>query len=112
MIMFPGETYETIGEMLDAWEEVGIVSKPFIVTPYPGSDWFIKYHDRIMTQYGNDLNKFLMDLGDATAVSALLTDNFTPAEAVGIQNIMADAARTGNFSRARRLLALSNRSGS
>ena len=112
MIMFPGETFETLGEMLDAWEEVGIVSKPFIVTPYPGSEWFNKYKPRIMAQYGNDLNKFLMDLGDATAVSALLTDNFTPAEAVGIQNIMADGARTGNFSRARRLLALSNRSGS
>ena len=107
IIMFPDETWRTIGEMLDAWEETGIVSKPFIATPYPGSEWYGKYKDFILKQYNDDLESFLSDLEDATSVSALLTRNFTPAEAVGIQNILAEAAKTGDFKNARRLLALS-----
>ena len=107
IIMFPDETWRTIGEMLDAWEETGIVSKPFVCTAYPGSEWFVKYRGFILEQYGGSLDSFLEDLEDATKVSALLTDRFTPAEAVGIQNILAEAAKMGDYKGARRLLALS-----
>ena len=109
IIMFPDETWRTIGEMLDAWEETGIVSKPFIATPYPGSEWFVKYRGFILDQYGGNLEAFLCDLEDATKLTALLTNRFSPVEAVGIQNIMAEAAKTGDFKNARRLLGLSVR---
>ena len=42
------------------------VVKPFFATPYPGSEWFYVYKDRILEQYGGDLEAFMLDLGDAT----------------------------------------------
>ena len=62
------------------------------------------YKDYILEQYDNNLELFINDLEDATKVTALLTKRFTPAEAVGIQNIMSQAAISGDFVNARRLL--------
>ena len=110
IIGFPDESWESIGKMLDAWEETGIVSKPFICSAYPGSKWFKEYRDRILQQYNGDLEQFILDLGDATKVTALLTDRFTPVEMIGIQNILAESAKSGDFKTARRLFALSKKS--
>lgn len=104
IIMFPQENWKTIRTMLDAWEETGIVSMPFLATAYPGSQWYAQHYSTIMTQYSNDLEAFIEDLEDATKVTALLADNFSPAEAVGTQQIMAQATKTGDFKNARRLL--------
>ena len=109
IIMFPEEDWDTLNTMLDAWEEIKIVSSPFICTPYPGAEWYIKYKDHILDQYNGNLESFIIDLEDATKVTALLTKKFTPAEAVGIQNIMSQAAITGDFKNARRLLAYSKK---
>tara|TARA_B110000467_G_C18314582_1_gene480573 strand:+ start:267 stop:1874 length:1608 start_codon:yes stop_codon:yes gene_type:complete len=109
IIMFPDESWESLNTMLDAWEDTKIVTSPFICTPYPGAEWYIKYKDFILEQYDGSLEAFIEDLEDATKVTALLTKNFTPAEAVGIQNIMSQAAITGDFKNARRLLANSKR---
>ena len=109
IIMFPDETWDSLNTMLDAWEETGIVTSPFICTPYPGAEWYIKYKDFILEQYNGSLESFIEDLEDATKVTALLTKNFTPAEAVGIQNIMTRATTTGDFDNARRLLANTKR---
>jgi radical SAM superfamily enzyme YgiQ (UPF0313 family) len=109
IIMFPEEDWDTLNTMIDAWEKYNIVSTPFICTPYPGSEWYITYKDLILQQYNNNLESFILDLEDATKVTALLTKDFSPAEAVGIQNIMSQAARTGDFKNARRLLAISRR---
>lgn len=109
IIMFPEESWDTLNTMLDAWKETGIVNKPFICTPYPGSEWFTKYRDYIIEQYDGSLEKFVSELEDATKVTALITRKFTPAEAVGIQNIMGEAAITGDFDNAKRLLAISKK---
>lgn len=109
IIMFPDESWETLDTMLDAWKETGIVNKPFICTPYPGSEWFMKYRDYILEQYDGSLEKFVSALEDATKVTALITRRFTPAEAVGIQNIMGEAAITRDFDNAKRLLAFSKK---
>ena len=109
IIMFPDETWDTLNTMLDAWEETGIVTSPFICTPYPGAEWFIKYKDYILEQYNGSLESFIEDLEDATKVTAILTKEFTPAEAVGIQSIMSNASIYGDFDNARRLLANSRK---
>ena len=109
IIMFPDESWESLNTMLDAWEDTKIVTSPFICTPYPGAEWYIKYKDFILEQYDGSLEAFIEDLEDATKVTALLTKKFTPAEAVGIQSIMTEAAITGDFKNARRLLANSKR---
>ena len=107
IIMFPDESWDSLNTMLDAWEETGIVTSPFICTPYPGSEWYIKYKDLILEQYGGKLESFINDLEDATKITALLTREFTPAEAVGIQRIMSQATISGDFANARRLLTIS-----
>ena len=107
--MFPDETWETLNTMLDAWEKTNIVTSPFICTPYPGAEWYIKYKDYILEQYNSNLESFIEDLEDATKITAILTKEFTPAEAVGIQNIMSKAAITGDFKNARRLLDYSRK---
>jgi len=104
IIMFPDETWDSLNTMLDAWEDTKIVTSPFICTPYPGAEWYIKYKDMILDQYNGSLEAFINDLEDATKVTALITKNFTVAEAVGIQNIMKEAAISGNFVNAKRLL--------
>ena len=104
IIMFPDESWESLNTMLDAWEDTKIVTSPFICTPYPGAEWYIKYKEFILEQYDGSLEAFISDLEDATKVTALITKNFTPAEAVGIQNIMSQAAITGDFDNAKRLL--------
>ena len=109
IIMFPDETWESLNTMLDAWEETKIITTPFICTPFPGAEWYIKYKDFILDQYNGNLESFIEDLEDATKVTALLTKKFTPAEAIGIQNIMSQAAITGDFKNARRLLAYSRK---
>ena len=109
IIMFPDESWDSLNTMLDAWEETGIVTSPFIWTPYPGSEWYIKYKDFIVEQYGGKLESFINDLEDATKITALLTRKFTPSEAVGIQKIMSQASISGDFDNARRLLAISKK---
>jgi radical SAM superfamily enzyme YgiQ (UPF0313 family) len=109
IIMFPDESWDSLNTMLDAWEETGIVTSPFICTPYPGSEWYIKYKDFIVEQYGGKLESFINDLEDATKITALLTRKFTPSEAVGIQKIMSQASISGDFDNARRLLAISKK---
>ncbi len=109
IIMFPDESWDSLNTMLDAWEDTGIVTSPFICTPYPGAEWYIKYKDFILEQYDGSLEAFINDLEDATKVTALLTKNFTPAEAIGIQKIMSEAAITGDFVNAKRLLAFSKK---
>ncbi|MDD1623126.1 MAG: cobalamin-dependent protein, partial [Methylococcaceae bacterium] len=48
MIGFPNEDFESIYQNMQAWRQLGIVVKPFFTTPYPGSEWFYVYRDRIM----------------------------------------------------------------
>src|SRR5207244_1791523 len=67
IIGFPNEDFESIYQNMEAWKRLGIVVKPFFATPYPGSEWFAVYRDRIMDQYG-DLQRYVEDLGDATKI--------------------------------------------
>ena len=46
---------------MDAWKRLGIVVKPFFATPYPGSEWFTVYRDKILAQYDGDLEAYLLD---------------------------------------------------
>ena len=59
-------------------DELGIVVKPTFATAYPGSEWYTKYKDKILEQYKgrkkmieDDLEAYIVDLGDATRVTAI-----------------------------------------
>jgi anaerobic magnesium-protoporphyrin IX monomethyl ester cyclase len=88
MIGFPDEFFDSIIACVEAWERTGIQCKPFFATPYPGSEWYYKYKDRILAQYDGDLDAFLSDLGDATKITALICENFNAVELLGIRELM------------------------
>lgn len=85
---FPDEFFDSIRDSVNAWERLGIQVKPFFATPYPGSEWYYTYRDRILEQYGGDLEAFLLDLGDATKITAVISENFNAVELLGLRELM------------------------
>ncbi len=88
IIGFPIEDFQSIYDNMDTWKKYGIMVKPFFATPYPGSEWYREYRDAILAQYDNDLEKFLLDLGDATRVTAVISHNFNSVELLGLRELM------------------------
>lgn len=88
IIGFPNEDFESIRMSMDAWDELGIVVKPHFATPYPGSEWFTTYRKRIEGQYDGNLEQFIMDLGDASSISAVISHNFNAVELLGLREAM------------------------
>jgi len=62
--------------------------RPFFATPYPGTEWYQTYRARILDQYGGDLEAFLLDLGDATRVTAVISKKFNAVELYGLRELM------------------------
>ena len=90
IIGFPNEDFKSLRENMLAWEKLGIVVKPFFATPYPGSEWFTVYRQRILEQYGGDLEKYIEDLGDATKITAVISHNFNAVELLGLREMMVN----------------------
>ena len=88
IIGFPSEDFDSLRADMHAWEELGIVVKPFFATPYPGSMWYDIYKEKILAQYGGDLNRFLLELGDATKLTAVISENFHAVELYGLRELM------------------------
>ncbi len=88
MIGFPDEDFDSIRDNVLAWEKLGLQVKPFFATPYPGTEWYQKNRDRILKQYGGDLEAFLLDLGDATRVTAVISKKFNAVELYGLRELM------------------------
>ncbi len=88
IIGFPNEDFKSIYENMDAWKRLGIVVKPFFATPYPGSEWFAVYRDWILEQYDGDLERYILDLGDATRITAVISHNFNAVELLGLRELM------------------------
>ncbi len=90
IIGFPEETFDSILANIDAWERLGIQCYPFLATPYPGSEWYFTYKDRILEQYDGNLEEFLLDLGDATKITAVISRNFNAVELLGLRELMVN----------------------
>jgi anaerobic magnesium-protoporphyrin IX monomethyl ester cyclase len=88
IIGFPTEDFDSLRDCMRAWEKLGIVVKPFFATAYPGSFWYDLYKDRILEQYDGDLDRFMSDLGDATDVTAVISENFNAVELYGLRELM------------------------
>jgi radical SAM superfamily enzyme YgiQ (UPF0313 family) len=88
IIGFPSEDFESLRDDMAAWKRLGIVVKPFFATPYPGSEWFAVYRKSIEAQYGGDLERFVLDLGDATRITAVISHNFNAVELLGLREMM------------------------
>lgn len=88
IIGFPNEDFDSLRMNMDAWKRLGIVVKPFFATPYPGSEWFKVYRKSIETQYNGDLESYVLDLGDATKMTAVISHNFNSVELLGLRELM------------------------
>lgn len=101
IIGFPDEFFDSIRDCVQAWQRTGVVAKPFFATPYPGAEWFHVYKHRILEQYGGDLEAFLLDLGDATKITAVISANFTAVELLGLRELMMlhDLKRIDDYER-------------
>lgn len=103
IIGFPDESFDSIKRNVVAWRELGIQSVPFFATPYPGSEWYFTYKDRILEQYDGDLEAFLLDLGDATKITAVIAKAFNAVELLGLRELMVnrDLKRIEDYERLR-----------
>jgi radical SAM superfamily enzyme YgiQ (UPF0313 family) len=88
IIGFPADDFEALRMGMRAWEELGIQVKPHFATPYPGSEWFTVYRKSIEQQYDGDLEAFILDLGDASRISAVISKNFNAVELLGLRELM------------------------
>jgi radical SAM superfamily enzyme YgiQ (UPF0313 family) len=88
MMGFPDEDFDSIRDNVLAWNRLGLRVKPFFATPYPGTEWYYAYKDRILQQYGGDLEAFLLDVGDATRVTAVISKKFNAVELYGLRELM------------------------
>ena len=88
IIGFPEEDWESIREDMLAWQELGVVVYPFICTPYPGSEYYYQFYDKILEEFQGDLEAFVMELGDATKPVVSISKNFTAEELIKIRDAM------------------------
>ena len=89
MIGFPEESFSTIRNTIESLIRMGIHAKPHFATAYPGSEWYYRYKSAIVEQYEGDLEKYVLDLGDATKITATIAHNFSPVELLGLQQVVA-----------------------
>ena len=90
IIGFPEESFETIRTNIKAWDKLGIQVYPFFATPYPGCEWYYDYKDKILSQYDGNLEAFLLDLGDATKITAVISEKFNAVELLGLRELMVN----------------------
>ena len=88
MMGFPDDFHDSLIECVEAWNRLGIEVFPFFATPYPGTEWYNKYKDLILAQYNGNLEKFLLDLGDATKPTAIICENLNRVELIGLRDLM------------------------
>ncbi len=101
MFGFPDDDFDSIRENIAAWNRLGLQVKPFFATPYPGTEWYQTYKSRILAQYDGDLERFLLDLGDATTITAVINKQFNAVELYGLRELMVrrDVRRIDEYER-------------
>jgi len=88
IIGFPEESFESIRNTTNALLKLGIHTKPHFATAYPGSEWYYKYKDSILDQYGGDLEAYILDLGDASKITATISHKFSAMDLLGLQQVV------------------------
>jgi len=80
---------------------LGLQGEAVFATPYPGTEWYQTYKASILEQYGGNLEEFLLDLGDATKVTAVISKKFNAVELYGLRELMVlrDVRRIDQYER-------------
>jgi radical SAM superfamily enzyme YgiQ (UPF0313 family) len=98
MMGYPDETTQTIYETMEFWRRNKMIVKPFLITPYPGTELYVRYKRQILKEWGGSLDRFLLSLDDATDISVNMSKHFNDVELLGLQQLMY----TQDFDRLRR----------
>jgi anaerobic magnesium-protoporphyrin IX monomethyl ester cyclase len=88
IIGFPEETFQSVRNTVEALIELGIYAKPHFATPYPGSEWYYTYKESLIEQYSGDLEAFILDLGDASKITGVISHRFSAMQLLGLQQIV------------------------
>ena len=88
IIGFPEDDFDTIRTTIKCMKKLGMYAKPHFATAYPGSEWYYAYKESIIEQYDGDLEAFILDLGDATKITASICHKFSAMELLGLQDIV------------------------
>jgi radical SAM superfamily enzyme YgiQ (UPF0313 family) len=89
MIGFPEESFESVRNTINSLIKLGIHARPHFATAYPGSEWYYAYKESIKAQYNGNLEDYIKDLGDASKITGVISQNFTGLELLGLQEIVA-----------------------
>lgn len=89
IIGFPEESFQSIRNTINALIKLGIHARPHFATAYPGSEWYYTYKEDILSQYEGNLERYIMELGDASKITATISHNFSALELLGFQEIVA-----------------------
>jgi len=102
MIGYPNEDLQSIYRTTKFWVKHGIQCVPFFITPYPATELFEKYKEKILAQYDGDYEKFVLALGDATKFTVNLT-KFSDPEILGLRDLMVahDLKRIREFAKSK-----------
>lgn len=103
MMGYPDETPQTIHETMEFWRRNKMIVKPFLITPYPGTELYVRYKRKILAEWGGDLEAFLLSLDDATDMSVNISKHFNDVELLGLQQLMytQDFVRLRRFAEAK-----------
>jgi anaerobic magnesium-protoporphyrin IX monomethyl ester cyclase len=88
IIGFPEESFSSVKNTIKSLIKLGIHAKPHFATAYPGSEWYYKYKDSILEQYDNNLEEYILDLGDASKITATISHKFSAMDLLGLQEIV------------------------
>ena len=89
IIGFPEESFESVRNTINALLKLGIHAKPHFATAYPGSEWYYTYKQSILDQYDGNLERYVLDLGDASKITATISHKFSAMQLLGLQEIVA-----------------------
>ncbi len=87
MVGFPTEKVGDCIQTVEFWRRNRMLVRPFLITPYPGTELFYEHRNRILAQHGGDMEKFLLSLGDATDLSANISP-WDDATLLGLRELM------------------------
>lgn len=100
MVGYEGEDLQSIYNTTRFWIKNGFRIYPFIITPYPGSELYYKNMDKILEQYGGNLENYILALGDATDLTVNIS-RFSDPELLGLRELMVkqDIMRIKRFAK-------------
>lgn len=87
MIGYPIEDMQSIYNTANFWVRNGIICNPFFITAYPHTKLFKDFKEEILKEFDGSMEKYVLELGDATRLVHNFT-KFSDPELLGVRQLM------------------------